>query len=161
MTKAALVALAVCIVAAAFEGLLAGRGVKRRLTELRQPPHSPPFAVWVGIGLFYYLICFVILSRLIRSTPSPLRWLAIAFVAALLIGNALWNLVFFRHKNVEASVAVAVVYAAVALTVAILLVLVDSVSAWVFLPYLIYLAYATWWMLALRRLNRKVGREVA
>jgi tryptophan-rich sensory protein len=77
-------------------------------------------------------------------------------VATLLIGNAVWNLVFFRHKNVEASAIVSLAYAAVALTVAILLILVDPVSAWVFLPYLIYLSYATWWVLALRRLNREV-----
>ena len=161
MTKAALWALAICVGAAALEGVLAGRGVKLRLTELRQPPHSPPFAVWVGIGLLYYSICFVVLSRLIDSKPSPLRWIGLALVAALLIGNATWNLVLFRYKNVEASAIVSVVYAVLALAVAILLVLVDTVSAWVFLPYLIYLAYATWWVLALRRLNRKVRLEVA
>jgi translocator protein len=113
--------------------------------------------VWVCIGLCYYLTCFVVLSRLIDSTPSPLRWAAFALVTALLIGNAAWNLVFFRYKNVEASFIVSVAYAAVALTVAILLILVDPVSAWVFLPYLIYLTYATRWVLALRRLNREVA----
>jgi tryptophan-rich sensory protein len=157
VTKAALVAFAICTSAAALEGLLAGRGVKRRLTELRQPPHSPPFAVWIGIGLCYYWICFVVLSRLIDSTPSRLRWTAIGSVVALLIGNAVWNLVFFRHKNMEASAIVSVAYAAVALAVTILLILVDPVSAWAFSPYLIYLAYATWWVLALRRLNREVA----
>ena len=157
MTKAALGALAICAVAAALEGLFAGRGVKRRLTELRQPPHSPPFAVWVCIGLCYYLICFVVLSRLIEATPSALRWAAFALVTTLLIGNAVWNLVFFRHKKVEASAMISVAYAAVALTVAILLLLVDPVSAWVFLPYLIYLAYGTWWVFALRRLNREAA----
>lgn len=156
MTKAALGALAICIAAAALEGLFAGRGVKRRLTELRQPPHSPPFGVWVGIGLCYYLICFLVLSRLIDSRPSLLRWTAFALVVVLLIGNAVWNLVFFRHRNLEASAIVSLAYAAVALAVTVLLVLVDPVSALVFLPYVIYLTYGTWWVLALRRLNREV-----
>ena len=161
MTKAALWGLAICIAAAALEGIFAGRGVKLRLAQLRQPPYSPPFAVWVGIGLLYYLICFVVLSRLLASTPSPLRSAALASVVALLIGNATWNLVLFRYKNVEASAIVSVVYAVLALAVAILLTLVDPVSAWMFLPYLIYLAYATWWVLALRRLNRRAPFEVA
>ena len=161
MTKAALWALAICIAAAALEGVFAGRGVKLGLAQLRQPPHSPPFAVWVGIGLLYYLICFVVLSRLLNSTPSPLRSTGLASVVALLIGNATWNLVLFRYKNVEASAIVSVVYAVLALAVAILLTLVDPVSAWVFLPYLIYLAYATWWVLTLRRLNRRARFEVA
>ena len=161
MTKAALGSLVICIVAAVLEGLFAGRGVKRRLAELRQPPHSPPFGVWVVIGLCYYLICFVVLTRLVDSTTSPFRWVAFASVVALLIGNAVWNLAFFRHKNIEASATVSVAYAAGALSVAVLLAVVDSVSALVFLPYLVYLAYGTWWVLALRRLNREPGPEVA
>jgi translocator protein len=161
VTKAALGALAICVGAAGLEGVFAGRGVKRRLTELRQPPHSPPFGVWVVIGLAYYLICFVVLTRLLDSTTSPLRWLALALVVALLIGNAAWNLTFFRHKNIEASAIVSVGYAGVALSVTALLAVVDSVSALVFLPYLFYLAYGTWWVLALRKLNRAVGSEVA
>jgi benzodiazapine receptor len=161
LTKASLGAMAVCVLAAALEGLLAGRGVKRRLAELRQPPHSPPFAVWLGVGLFYYLICFTILSRLLSPTPSPLRWAALALLGVLLIGNALWNLLFFRLKNLEASALFSVAYLALALVLTILLGLVDRVSSWVFLPYLVYLGYATWWSLSLRRLNREERGEVA
>jgi tryptophan-rich sensory protein len=87
--------------------------------------------------------------------------LAFALVVALLFGNAVWNLTFFRHKNIEASAIVSVAYAALALSITILLIVVDSVSALVFLPYLIYLAYGTWWVLALRKLNRAVGTEAA
>ena len=161
MTKAALVAIAICLSAAALEGLFAGRGTKRRLAQLRQPPHSPPFAVWVVIGLCYYLICFIVLFRLISSSRSPLWWAAFALVLALLIGNALWNLAFFRLKNLEASAIILVTYVAFALVLATLLMLVDVVSGWVFVPYLVYLAYATWWLLSLRKLNREAWDEVA
>ena len=154
MSKAALEALAICIGGAALEGLLAGRGVKRRLAQLRQPRHSPSFAVWVGIGVCYYLICFVLLVRLINSQPSPLGWAAFALVVVLLIGNAVWNLTFFRLENIDASAVVLVAYVVVALILGSLLGRVDSISRWVFLPYLIYLAYATWWLLSLRMLNR-------
>ena len=161
MTKAGFAALAICLVAAVLEGLFAGRGVKLRLAELRQPPHSLPFGAWVVIGLAYYLICFVVLTRLLDSTISPLRWLAFALVVTLLIGNAAWNLAFFKHRNMEASAIVSMAYAAVALSAAVLLAFVDSVSALVFLPYLVYLAYGTWWVLTLRKLNPPVGSEVA
>ena len=125
MTKATLAAIAICLVGAALEGLFAGRGVKRRLAQLRQPLHSSSFAVWVGIGLCYYLICFVVLSRLIRSAPSVLWWATFALTVALLIGNAVWNLVFFRLKNVEASAIILMAYVALALVLAILLNMVD------------------------------------
>lgn len=159
MSKAALGALAICIGGAALEGLLAGRGVKRRLARLRQPRYSPPFVVWVGIGVCYYVICFVLLVRLINSKPSPLGWAAFALLVVLLIGNAVWNLMFFRLENIEGSAVVLVAYVALALILAILLSRVDPVGGWVFLPYMIYLAYATWWMLSLRQLNEKLGRQ--
>lgn len=155
--KSAIAALAACIAGAGLEGVLAGRGVRRRLAELRQPPYSPPFVVWMGIGLAYYVICFVLLSRLIGSVTSPLRWWAVVLVLILMAGNAIWNLVFFRFRDIDAGVAVSAVYAALAVVLAIVLLWVDPVGAWVLLPYLVYLAYAAWWMLALRRLNREVA----
>jgi len=155
------VPLAICLGAATLEGLFAGPGVKERLSGLRQPPHSPPFAIWVAIGLCYYVICFVVLTRLIGSPPSLGRGAAVALVVTLLIGNAVWNLAFFRRGDLDTSVVILKGYVAVAVALAILLVLVDLVAAWVFLPYLVYLAYATWWLLSLRRLNRKVGNAVA
>ena len=151
---ASLVAITICIAAAALEGLLAGRGVKRRLERLRQPHRSPPLAVWVGIGLAYYVICFIVLSRLLPRPPSTPRSAALALMLLLLVGNALWNLVFFRLENLRASVAGLMAYAAVAVMLSVLLARLDPVSFWVFLPYLLYLPYATWWLLSMRRLNR-------
>ena len=154
MTKALLAALLVCAAAAALEGAFAGRGVRRRLDALKQPPGSPPFRFWVGIGLFYYFVCAVVLTRLFHLTRSRLWWATFATILVLLFVNALWNLAFFRLGNLEATVRIHFAYAAVALASAVLLSRLDPVSAWVFAPYLIYLIYATWWMLSVRQLNR-------
>ena len=109
----------------------------------------------MGVGLVYYGICFVLLSRLVGSVTSQLRWPAVGLLLILMVGNAIWNLVFFRFRNMNSGAAVSVAYAAVAVVLATVLVWADPVSAWVFIPYVIYLAYATWWVLALRRLNRE------
>jgi len=135
---------------------MAGGGIKSRLSQLRQPRYSPALPVWIAIGVGYYAICFVVLTRLFRSGPSSLRGAALAAMVALLIGNALWNLAFFRFGNLEASTTILTIYAALAVILAILLGLVDVVSVWAFLPYLVYLGYAAWWMLSLRRLNTPV-----
>lgn len=156
MTGSAIAALTLCVAAAALEGLLAGRNARRRLAELRQPPYSPPFILWMGIGLAYYAICFVLLSRLIGSSPSRLRWFALGLLLILIVGNVIWNLVLFRLKNTSSAAVVSVAYAVVAVALEIVLVWADPVSAWVFIPYVIYLSYATWWALALKRLNREV-----
>src|ERR1700752_5313760 len=101
MTKGTIWAFVICLGAAALEGLLAGGGVQRRLAQLLQPRYSPPFGGWVGIGVCYYGICFVILSRLINAARTPLWWATLSMIIALLVGNALWSFVFFRLKNLE------------------------------------------------------------
>ena len=154
VTRPVVWAVAVCLAAAALEGVLAGRGVRRRLTELRQPRYSPPFAVWVAIGVGYYVIAAVVLARALDAPPSGLRWIVLSLISALLLMNALWNLAFFRLKHLTVAAIIAVAYAPVAVSLMALLAGADPVSAWVFLPYVVYLGYAAWWILSLRRLNR-------
>ena len=146
-------AAALCLVAAALEGILAGRGVRERLADLRQPRYSPPFAVWVGIGVAYYVIAAVVLTRVLDAPASRLRWTALLLITVLLLMNALWNLAFFRLKHLAAAVAIAVMYVPVALWLLFLLMRLDTIGASVFVVYVIYLGYAVWWTLTVRRLN--------
>ena len=144
VTRPVVWAVAVCLAAAALEGVLAGRGVRRRLTGLRQPRYSPPFAVWVAIGVGYYVIAAVVLARALDAPPSGLRWIVLSLISALLLMNALWNLAFFRLKHLTVAAIIAVAYAPVAVSLLALLAGADPVSAWVFLPYVVYLGYAAW-----------------
>lgn len=150
-----LLALMLCAAAAALEGLAAGGGVRARFAELRLPPFSPPLAVWIGIGVGYYFICFVILSRLL-ATPlagaAPGR-LALGLVCSLMLANAAWGLLFFRRKDLRLSFLALPPYAVLTLALGITLSTVDRVAALVLLPYLLYLIYATWWGCRLWRLN--------
>lgn len=142
-----------CLVAAALEGLLSGRGVQGRFAELRQPRYSPPFALWVAIGVGYYVIAASVLTRLLDAPPSRLRAIALSLVVALLLMNAVWNLAFFRLRHLTAAAIITVLYVPVALALILLLAQIDTVSAWIFLVYVVYLGYAVWWTLTLRRLN--------
>lgn len=159
MSRGTMWAFAICLGASALEALFAGGGVRRRLEQLRQPRHSPPFGVWIGIGICYYLICFVVLSRLINSPRSPLWWGAFSMIIGLMVGNALWSLLFFRLRSLGASAIILVAYVPIALALTVLLSRLDPVSVWVFFPYLLYLPYATWWMRSLRRLNTEARVE--
>ena len=150
---AAASAAAICLAAAALEGVCAGRGVRRRLEDLRQPAHSPPFAGWVVIGIAYYAISFAVLVRLLRLEPSTLRAAALAAAIALLLGNAFWSYAFFRRGSLAAGVAVLTGYTLLAVVLEGLLLRLDTPAAGVFLVYVLYLVYAVWWLRSLRRLN--------
>jgi len=150
-----LLALSLCAAAAALEGLAAGGGVKARFAELRLPPFSPPLAVWIGIGVGYYVICFFILSRLLAAPPASATTgrLALGLVCLLMLANAAWGLLFFRRRDLRLSFLAFPPYAVLTLALGTTLWVVDRLAAVVLLPYLLYLIYATWWGYRLWRLN--------
>ena len=146
--------LAICGVAALLEGLLAGGGVRQRFAELRLPPLSPPIGLWVAIGILYYLICFVILHRLLAGgLSSPFASAAFGLLLMIMLFNAGWGYLFFRLRSVRASFLALFPYVALVFVLAGLLLWLDPIALAFLLPYLAYLGYAIWWGHRLWRLN--------
>jgi tryptophan-rich sensory protein len=144
-TPAGVVAFVICALAAALEGVCAGPGVADRLAALRRPRFTPSLAGWLLIGLGYYVICFTILYRLLRSGwPTWVHRVALVLMLLLLVVNASWNYLFFRRRDLGRSFLLNVPYAAIALSLAVALVRIGDGSVWVFVPYLVYLGYAIW-----------------
>jgi benzodiazapine receptor len=147
-------ALAACIVALALEGALSGTKVKARFAELRQPQRSLPLVAWFIIGFVYYVLFFLMLNSLLGSLPTP-GWTpaALALVAVLLSANAAWNWVFFRKKDLWLSVVLSALYILVAIVLAIALFRLRNPLAGWSLIFVGYLAYSTWWVYGVWRLN--------
>ena len=153
-----LVSAAICAGAAALEGVAAGRDVRARFAELQLPRFSPPLAMWIAIGLGYYVVCFVVLLRLLSlDSASTQRAVALGLLIAAMLINAAWGWLFFRLKNMRASYLTYLPYGIIILALATLLLRIDPGSALVLLPYLVYLIYAAWWGRALWRLNGAPG----
>ena len=145
----AIPALLICAAFAGLEGALAGGGVRAHFAALRQPRYSPPLALWFVIGGVYYVICFVLLYRILGHP------VALALLLALMLMNALWGWVFFRRKHLRASVLAFVPYLLIALGLARTLARADRLALLIFTPYLLYLVYATWWSHRIWMLNRE------
>jgi tryptophan-rich sensory protein len=94
-----LLAVIICVAAAALEGALAGGGVRQRFAQLRMPPYSPPFTVWLVIGGAYYAICLVVLRHLLASAFTPSVVGALALLTLVLLGNALWSVLFSLARS--------------------------------------------------------------
>ncbi len=154
MERSVLYAIGICIAAAAFEGVCAGGGVRQRLARLRQPSFSLPFWAWMIVGGLYYLICFLVLSRLLSRSAGANPDLALGLLASIMVFNGLWNLLFFRLGSPFLSFLLSVPYSVTAVALLVLLIRVDPVAAWCFLPYTVYLAYANAWGYAVWRRNR-------
>jgi tryptophan-rich sensory protein len=139
MTSALVYSLGACALSVALEGLFAGGGIKQRLKEMRLPRYVPPLWGSAIIGALYYVICFVLLYRILSlSAPEPARRPALCMIASIMFINALWNCFFFRTRNL----LIGLPYGLIAVALFAFLLRIDLVSACCLLPYLAYLLYA-------------------
>jgi translocator protein len=158
MPRAILYSLAICALGAALEGLFAGTGIRQRLATVRSPSYAVPFWGWMVIGALYYAICFTILYRLFLLPPAAVRSAAFALVGAIMFINALWNYFFFRTGNLFHAYLLGLPYGAIAISLFLLLLLrVDRLAAWCFLPYILYLFYASIFGYRMWKLNPPKG----
>ncbi len=98
---AILISLGACVIAAALEGVCAGRNVKSFFATLRFPPYSAPLWVWSIIGGLYYVIfCFVLYRILRLDSDSALRYAALTLILFMMVINALTNYIIFRAPDV-------------------------------------------------------------
>jgi tryptophan-rich sensory protein len=147
-------ALIICGAAAVAESVLAGGGVCQRLAQLRMPAYSPPFALWLVIGLLFYAMCFIVLRHLLAGAASSgPQLVALMLLILVLVANALWNVLFFRWRDLRASFVAFIPYAVVVAALAAVLFRVYPFGAALFACYCMYLIYATWWVYHLWRLN--------
>ena len=144
----------ICVTVAILEGALAGTGARQRLAQLRMPPYSPPFALWLVIGFLFYAMCFVILRHVLSTgLVSSSQVFALVLTVVLLLANAFWSVLFFRWRDLRASFIAFVPYALLVAALVILLARTDPLGAILLSFYCIYLIYATRWGYHLWRLN--------
>jgi tryptophan-rich sensory protein len=144
----------ICAAVAVLETALAGEGARQRLAQLRMPPHSPPFGLWLVIGFLFYAMCFVILRHLLSTgLVSPSQVIALVVTIVLLFANAFWSVLFFRWRDLRASFIAFVPYAVLVAALITLLARTYRFGAILLSFYSIYLIYATRWAYQLWRLN--------
>ena len=149
-----LLGVMICAPAAVLEGVLAGGGVRQRLAQLRMPPYSPPFALWLVIGVLFYVMCFVILHHVLSTgLVLPSEVFALVLTIVLLLANAFWSVLFFRCRDLRASFIAFVPYAVFVAALVIVLARTYPLGAILLSFYCIYLIYAARWGYHLWRLN--------
>lgn len=154
MRSPTLLGVIICVAAAILEGALAGKDARQWLAQLRMPRYSPPFVLWVVIGVLFYAMCFVILRHILTTDlASHSQFLALVLTVLLLLANALWNVLFFRWRNLRASFIAFVPYAVLVAALVILLARTYPFGAILLSCYCVYLIYATRWGYYIWRLN--------
>ncbi len=112
-------------------------------------PYSPPFPLWLVIGLVYYAICFIVLRRLLVSGFT----VSLPLLVVVLLMNASWSILFFRWRDLRASFLAFIPYAILVAALVVSLARSYPFGAALFMFYCGYLVYATWWGYRLWLLN--------
>jgi len=142
----------ICVAAAGFEGLCAGRDPMGQLKALKQPSWSPPTWAWVLIGIAWYGICYVALVRLLPLWPH--EPLPLILLLKLMVLNALANIPAFRMRRLDLALAFFAIYWPVLAAFMWFVHPVDRPTFALFAIYGVYQLYALAWGYRLWRMNR-------
>ena len=154
---AILISVGICLIAAALEGVCAGKNVKSFFSSLRFPPYAPPLWVWSIIGGLYYVIfCFVLYRLFTLKGKSALWYVAVTLILFMMIVNGLTNYVIFRARNLRLSFIIGNVFPVMDVALLFLLIRLDRPAGWSLIPYLLYRIYAIWWGYGLWKMNRRL-----
>src|SRR5215213_2092987 len=89
---------------AIFGNALVGDAATKWYPSLRKSRLVLPLWAFIPIGILYYLICGVLLYRLLALVaPSQQRTVAIVLLLSMMGANEGWNYLFFGRKDLRAS----------------------------------------------------------
>ncbi len=146
--------IVICLLAAALEGVCAGKNVKAFFAQLRFPRYSAPLWLWAMIGGVYYLIFGFVIYRLLRlSNDTPFRAAALILLLFMMAANGATNYIIFRARNLGLSFLVGCLFPILDITLFALAIQLDPIAGASLVPYLLYRIYALFWGYQIWRLN--------
>jgi translocator protein len=139
-----LACLILCLGIAGVAGLVTAPQIGTWYAGLAKPAWTPPRIAFPVVWTILYVLIAITLWRLWdRVPPSPARGQALAFFFVQLALNAVWSPVFFLWHAIEAGLVVIVLLVVAVLGTILTAGRVDRFAAWLLLPYLLWVAYAT------------------
>ncbi len=154
VSYALLISLGACVIAAALEGVCAGKNVKPYFAKLRFPDYSAPLWVWYIIGGLYYVIFFFVIYRMLRHDGDfGLKYATLTLILFMMAVNAFWNYILFRAQNLFLAFIGGSLFPILDIALFICLTQLDKVAAWILVPYLLYRVYAVWWGYSVWKIN--------
>src|SRR5690606_2181072 len=139
--KNLLLSIGICIVFAVIGALLTGDALEGWFTQLIHPWFSLPIQAWYVVGVLYYLMAIIILTRILNRTQKPLGSKAFWLSIGMLAGNEFWNYLFFGLESTFLGFTSLIPFTILVFALFYELWKTDRMSAWILLPYAIWLGY--------------------
>lgn len=157
-----LVALALSLGMAILGGVFTGNQLTQWFATLQKPRLQLPLWAFISVGIIVYLFDTVIAYRLLTAVPDQIdRTIALTALVVVMLYNELWNIVLFRWQNTFAGFLGVLAFLAPLVILQVTLFLVESVSAWLVLVYMVWvIGYDIPWAYTLWRLNPPEREQV-
>ncbi len=154
----ALLRTAIAVVPVAIVSILGGLVTAPNIPDwyaaLTKPPGTPPNGVFGPVWTTLYVMMIVAAWRLLGlPSKTPGRQPAlIAFFLQLAL-NGLWSWVFFAARSPALGLIVILLLVGAVIATIRLAARIDRTAAWLLVPYLAWISYATYLNLGILRLN--------
>jgi len=135
--------LLLCFAVAGVSGSWTASEVTGWYRTLQRPSFAPPNWIFGPVWTLLYAMMAVAAWRVWITPPSGARTAGIALFLVQLALNFCWTLIFFRWHMIGAALAeIAALWVAIAAT-ALVFSRVSPLAAWLLVPYLAWVSFAT------------------
>ena len=149
-----LAAIALPVLFAAFGAVLVGGSGLDWYAGLDKPRFLVPLRVFYLVGFLYYALFAVVLYRVLARIDDPRgRARSFGLTASVLLLNELWNYGFFGLRSTLAGFLGIAVFLAPLTALLLALCRYERLSAWLLVPYYLWVLYDLAWSYELWRLN--------
>jgi translocator protein len=149
-----LVAVSLPVLFAVFGTALVGGSGLEWYAGLAKPRFLVPLRVFYRVGFLYYALFAVVLYRVLaRIDDLRGRALSFALTVGVLPLNELWNYGFFGLRSTLAGFLGIAVFLAPLTALVVALRTYERTSAWLLVPYYLWVLYDLAWTYELWRLN--------
>ena len=153
-----LAAVALPVLFAVFGTALVGGSGLDWYAGLAKPWFLVPLRVFYLVGSLYYVLAAVVLYRVLTHIDNPRgRALSFGLTVGVLLLNELWNYGFFGLRSTLAGFLGIAVFLALLTALVVALRTYERGSAWLLVPYYLWVLYDLAWAYELWRLNGAAG----
>lgn len=133
-------------------GIATATGITDWYVYLEKPVFNPPNWLFGPVWTLLYLLMGITIYRLLSAAPSPKRSRAIRIFWIQLVLNGAWSFIFFNAQQLGWAFAeILLIWLAIVLML-ITTYRVDKTAAYIQIPYLLWVSFASvlngtlWWM---------------
>lgn len=143
-------------------GRLANSGYGNRWFDaLAKPDLMPPGWVFAVIWSLLYILMGLSVAMILHARGARRRWTAIGLFLVLLALLFAWPLMFFAAHQVTTALFLILAIGVMGILTTLLFAGIRIAAAWLMLPFLLWIAFATYLNYEIRRLNPDAETLVA